>query len=122
MDYIIKQRLDNIERTAQQIKCDVQGIYGYCDGMAAVAEDFLMRQKNKKSVETLPLQSSEGQMDEFIKRRFDTIEQMAEEIQCLVREIYGYCNGMETAAKYYPRKEEIYATTGQINGLIVKNN
>lgn len=41
-------------------------------------------------------------MDYYIQKRLDTIGQMAEEVQCLVREIYGYCDGMETAARYYP--------------------
>lgn len=40
MDYIIKQRLNSIEQMARQILRDVEGIYGYCDGMEAVARDY----------------------------------------------------------------------------------
>lgn len=57
-------------------------------------------------------------MDYIIKQRLDRIEQMARQILRDIQGIYGYCDGMETAAKHYPRKEEIYPTTGQINGLI----
>lgn len=47
MNYIIEQRLINIERmarqqqeVAQQIIRDIQGIYGYCDGMETVVNDY----------------------------------------------------------------------------------
>lgn len=59
-------------------------------------------------------------MDYYIQKRLDTIGQMAEEVQCLVREIYGYCNGMETVANHYLTAQEIYAntpTTYLVNGF-----
>lgn len=40
MDYYIKQRLDRIEQTAQQILRDIEGIYGYCAGIETVANDY----------------------------------------------------------------------------------
>lgn len=41
-------------------------------------------------------------MDNEIQLRLDRIERLAEQIQCDVRAIYGYCAGMETVAKDYP--------------------
>lgn len=47
MDYVIEQRLANIERmarhqkeAAQQILRDIEGIYGYCAGVETVMNDF----------------------------------------------------------------------------------
>lgn len=40
MDYIIQQRLSNIEQMAKQILLDVHGIYGYCQGQATIANDY----------------------------------------------------------------------------------
>lgn len=48
MDEEIKQRLDNIERMAKQIRCDIQHIYGYCAGVETVADDYLLLQSNKE--------------------------------------------------------------------------
>lgn len=45
MDYIIKQRLDRIEQTARQILRDIQGIYGYCDGMETAAKTIPEKKK-----------------------------------------------------------------------------
>ncbi len=50
-------------------------------------------------------------MDYYIQKRLDTIGQMAEEVQCLVRDIYGYCNGMATAARHYPPAQKVYGNT-----------
>lgn len=41
-------------------------------------------------------------MDNEIQLRLDRIERLAEQIQCDVRGILGYCAGMETVAKDYP--------------------
>lgn len=41
MHKIIKRRLNSIEQMAQQILRDIQGIYGYCEGMEIVANDYL---------------------------------------------------------------------------------
>lgn len=41
-------------------------------------------------------------MDNEIQLRLDRIEHLAEQIQCDVRAIYGYCTGMETVANDYP--------------------
>ncbi len=57
-------------------------------------------------------------MDYIIKQRLDRIEQMARQILRDIQGIYGYCDGIECVAQDLPRKEEVYATTGQINGLI----
>lgn len=37
MDEFIKRSLEQIEQAAQVIKNNIRSIYGYCDGMAAVA-------------------------------------------------------------------------------------
>ena len=57
-------------------------------------------------------------MDYIIKQRLDRIEQTARQILRDIQGIYGYCAGVECVAQDLPRKEEVYATTGQINGLI----
>lgn len=41
-------------------------------------------------------------MDNEIQIRLDRIEHLAEQIQCDVRAIYGYCAGMKTVAQDYP--------------------
>ena len=40
MDALIRQRLDSIEQLANQILCEIHGIYGYCQGMEMVANDL----------------------------------------------------------------------------------
>lgn len=60
-------------------------------------------------------------MDEFIKAYLDKIEKLGEQIQCCVQGIYGYCAGMETVARDFPRQNENNAPTVQINGLNADN-
>lgn len=40
MDYEVQLRLDRIERLAEQIQCDIRGIYGYCAGIETFANDY----------------------------------------------------------------------------------
>lgn len=42
-----------------------------------------------------------GTMEDFIKQSLDNVEQCAKQIVATIRGIFGYCDGMETAASRY---------------------
>lgn len=60
-------------------------------------------------------------MHEIIKEYLDRIEKLSKRIECCVQGIYGFCAGMETVARDFPRQNENNAPTAQINGLNADN-
>lgn len=57
-------------------------------------------------------------MDNEIQLRLDRIEHLAEQIQCNVRAIYGYCAGMEAVANDYsptPQQKQLFVGYGNQN-------
>lgn len=86
MDYIIKQRLVNIEtmaRTqqeiAQQILRDIQGIYGYCVGLEIVATDY-------PTIKTLQL-DTKNDWDQPVIFQPKTIFNIIEEVKKMIIEL-----------------------------------
>lgn len=60
-------------------------------------------------------------MHEIIKEYLDRIEKLGKEIQCCVQGVYGFCAGMETVARDFPRQDENNAPMAQINGNYADN-
>ena len=48
MDEFIKQELEDITKAAKIIISRIQGIYGFCDGMAVAVKDFEREQEEKE--------------------------------------------------------------------------
>lgn len=91
MDYIIKQRLVNIEtmaRTqqeiAQQILRDIQGIYGYCDGMASVARNYTTTYTPQFNQESNGYQEIVSQSPAV---QIKTVEEIIQEVKEMIIEL-----------------------------------
>lgn len=61
-------------------------------------------------------------IDPIVQKQLDNIEQMAQAIKNAIHGIYGYCAGVETVAKDFPRQNENNEPTAQINGVIAERN